>query len=681
MAKSFTDVYDTFQRLDRDYMDRHADHRKLRDYFHGRYWQETEEQSRGLASLFKDLRNASEVGPDLKLVHNLLMEVVTKFQTYLSPLPMINVPTDPPMSVRNRDRATLKERYLYGLWSMGNMNQIAAGAAWYLPLMGDGFLGAIPDPTTNLVTPVLRSPEYAYPIPNMTPGGWDAIIFRWEITEDAARHSFPNLKLEKKKGRNRKHLVEVVEYHDTNEWARWVDGHKTHGVEHRYGFNLFQQMKFIPVPDEIWGHSAVEQIVGMVEMGNALKSLTFQAVLENVFPRLILINPQKFPEEIDNGPGAVIGVNEGGDAKWLHPPTQLLQSQVAFGVQNDQNIKEATFMPDASFGQFDASIITGKAINELQGAGTGSVVQMVQGVCMGPPLVGWNERAIYIGQHTFKDEDIHLHGHITPGMTEINPRYFAMNITGSKLQGSTRNEVVFQPHIGQHEKLVMGLQALSGGLVSKRHVREQMGIPDTTAMEEEIYAEQIEAGVLAAALAAMETAATSPEQVEQQGFEYIEGRGPAPVVPPGGAAPFPVPIPGGAAPQGMPPGMPPAGMPPTAAPPPTQEAEPGAAELSTTVVTLDQAVAALQTVANVNGRVFLVGEIVAQGQTRDDIEVAVTDMSDKQTIAAALPEFAGMLVFLDVEGEPREQFVEVTPGQDVAPGGVEPTLEELMAGA
>jgi hypothetical protein len=44
-------------------------------------------------------------------------------------------------------------------------------------------------------------------------------------------------------------------------------------------------MSFIPVPGEDFNHGAVEQIVSMVEMGNALGSLLFQATLENVFRR------------------------------------------------------------------------------------------------------------------------------------------------------------------------------------------------------------------------------------------------------------------------------------------------------------------------------------------------------------------------------------------------------------
>jgi hypothetical protein len=85
--------------LQADYMERHETFRKLRDFWHGRHWQEIESQAHGLAGLFKDLRGQSDVGPDLKIVHNVCKEVVDKYQTYLSPLPQIQVYVDPPRRI------------------------------------------------------------------------------------------------------------------------------------------------------------------------------------------------------------------------------------------------------------------------------------------------------------------------------------------------------------------------------------------------------------------------------------------------------------------------------------------------------------------------------------------------------------------------------------------------------
>jgi hypothetical protein len=78
--------------------------------------------------------------------------------------------------------------------------------------------------------------------------------------------------------------------------------------------------------------------------------------------------------------------------------------------------------------------------------------------------------------------------------------------------------------------------------------------------------------------------------------------------------------------------------------------------------------------------VFLVGEIV-QGQTDDNLEVAVTEPADKQTLADGLPQYAGRLSFTTVSGEPRERFVEVSAGATPEPQGEEPDLDAILSEA
>lgn len=673
--KSFEEVKGLKDELKPEYQSRHSDFAKLRHFYHGRYDLVAQEDTGGISSLFKDLRRTAQVGPDLNLVNNLLQEVVTRFQTYLSPLPMIRVYTDPPETPTRRAQATKKERYLYGLWTVGGMNSILNEAAWYLSLMGGCFLGAIPDVENNHVVPILRSPEHAFPVPSFDNRGFDGLIFCWEVGEKAVKRRYPNYSLKAdrtagthKRGQASDNTVEYMEWYDGNEFSRWADGVKLNGVQHDFGFNLFDQMKFINVPGEMWGHGAVEQAVGMIEMGNALYSLMFQAVLENVFPRLILENPQKFPEEIDNGPGAVIGVNEGGKAYWLHPPTGLLGTQQSFLEQNQQAIKEQTFSPDVGRGQFNASIVTGKAINELQGAGTGSVVEMVQGVGIGSVLTGWNSRAIQIAQRMYADERIDLRGQITPSMTQISPDMYPLSLKGKELIGSSRNEVVFQPHMGAHEKLVMMLQAMQARLVSRKHAQENIGISDTTAMEEEIVGEQFADAITGFIVGSLDP--NNPDASVDAANTYINtGEPPKPSqTPPSGLPPIAAPgpsVPGAAATAPAPPGLPEAAAP---APP--------AAGAGANIVPLDLAQSALQSLQGIVGKVFLVGEIVDREETDDAVEIAVTEPADRQTIKTGV-QFE--VAFTVVDGEPAEVFVEVTPGADPRPGGTEPDLAALAA--
>ena len=123
--------------------------------------------------------------------------------------------------------------------------------------------------------------------------------------------------------------------------------------------------------------------------------------------------------------------------------------------------------------------------------------------------------------------------------------------------------------------------------------------------------------------------------------------------------PAPPPAAGPVAPQ-----VPQVGAPSGAAP----QAPAGAAP--TTGVTLQDALNVLGQVP-LQGRAFLVGEIVATGQTNDAVEIAVTDDADRQPLqdAATFP-----TVFHTVAGEPREQFAEIGSGSQ---GGEQMTPEMM----
>jgi hypothetical protein len=698
------------------YRDRHEAFRMLRKYWHGDYWNMADSESRGVVSIFRDLvANQSDVGPDLKLVHNVIQQVCVKYQTFLSPLPMIRVWVDPPETDTRRAQATRKERFLYGCWQMGNMDKIFTKIGWYLPLMGDCFLGIHPDFDKRLPTPLVRSPEFAYPIPGFDKQDEQAIVFKWKIAESVAARNFSEYALpveqmrqdrqgKFKRGQASDPMVEIMEYSDCEEWHRWlaytfpaskrepetVQAQEINGVVHNFGFNLFQHLKFIDVPDEVWGHGAVEQAINLNEMGNALYSLMFQSVLENVFPRLVLIDPAKAPEEIETGPGAVIPINAGGAVEWLHPPVQAIGMQQQFSGMNDHNIKEVSGMSEAQFGQSPAtSIVTGKAVNELQGAGSGNMVELVQGVGIGNGIVTWNEHCIEITRRLWRDDTISLFGASYRSFTDLVPQRFALSIKGKELVGSPRNDVIFAPAMNPHEKLVMNLQALGAGIIPKKQVREQMGEPDNDAIVEQIFAETVEEAVLGAYLMELQGDPTpgTALNVEQEATSYLAGKTPRPVGP--GGAPHPMAMSG--PPQAGLPAAPPQGALPSGPPAPTGPGPAGAAPApngggpaapqGTQSINVQEAITAFQGLQGITGRVFLVGEIVERGETSQDIEVMVTEPADKQAIASQLPQYTGRLTFHNITGEPSERFVEVTPGANAsAPGLSGPPSPQALAG-
>jgi hypothetical protein len=118
-------------------------------------------------------------------------------------------------------------------------------------------------------------------------------------------------------------------------------------------------------------------------------------------------------------------------------------------------------------------------------------------------------------------------------------------------------------------------------------------------------------------------------------------------------------------------------LPPGAPPPPGA----GAAQQRPTADTaagagqgtpLDQAITAFQGLS-VSGRVFLVGEIVQKGSTQDPVEVRITDPGDRDTVS----QVPFTVVVRQIDGEPQEPYVEVTPGASPTIQGEQPSPADL----
>ena len=263
----------------------------------------------------------------------------------------------------------------------------------------------------------------------------------------------------------------------------------------------------------------------------------------------------------------------------------------------------------------------------------------------------------------------------------------------------------------------MGLQAQGAGLVSKKWVREQIGVVDNSHMIEEILVEQVDDAVLGFFAATLQQAADpkSAMQVEQEAASFLAGgspggggaqgpaqAGPHPLLsmPQGGPGQVishaqaaaqgaagatgvgPNPQPGGPSLPGLPPTQPgqPAQGPQLAQgqsqPPPQAQAAGGPG-----TVTTEQVAAAVSTLKGIHGQVFLVGQIADQGSTSGEIDLAITNPNDRAILEAGLSQWRGRLTFkVFVKGTPVEPHVEITPGKQATPGGQPDQLAAMLTG-
>lgn len=400
------------------------------------------------------------------------------------------------------------------------------------------------------------------------------------------------------------------------------------------------------------------------------------------------------------GPGSVITLNPGGKFEQAMPPLGALGAQLGYLASLKDSIQEQTGMPAVNFGVSPASsIVTGAAINELQGAGTGSTVQMVQGG-LGLVMSRWNEMAIYQQKTMWPDTKVELN-YMSPLTRAGGGARGTMEVKGSELVGGTANEIIFSPAMDMHDKLVMMLQGKGAGLFSDQYILKNIGVPDPEAMQEEIFQETMEKTVLGFIIQQLQNAPSeqAAAQAEGQALSFIEGK---PVHVPGVTRPGVLPnqpapqsaLPGGSPgmgatppPQGSPPGgggpnlgssaqIGPAGggglikSPPLPLPPgsPVPQGSEAAATMGgsplqsqeTTAPTSLNTMMRLLAGGTYKGRVWLVGEIVGNGSTTGPVDVAVTDPADKQTIAGLSPQT--QFRFHVVKGQPQESAQEVTSG-------------------
>jgi hypothetical protein len=719
-VKTDDEIQDLAERYQERYGDTQQTFRHLRRFYEGLIWQDEAAMTRSLVSVFRDLRHGgaeADREPDVRVTLPLIETVVAKFQALLSTVPQINVLT-PPVGYKGlrkeetcRALADQNEKFFYGLWEQNRVSRHFNKQSWYLPLMGCCFQGVAPDFDAKTIRFMTRSPEHAFPIFDAEFDNLEAVIFKWDVpVTDAERQYGPQVLslVDTGAGRAGNLLkgmtrfgakrptnpnIQVVQYWDQDSKTTLVGGHQIQQVKHNLGFCPWVMTPFYLIPDWPYGKGVIEGNVSLFQKLNMLDSLELQAIIENVFSRLVIINPAVAPEDIDNGPGGVIPVGQGGDVKWVGPPPITTDLSNSMGRSMDF-LQRGTHLPGSMYGDGVASAITtGKAQHESM-MPTGNIVEYVQSNIAD----SWeriNEYALDMTQTIFPTRKVVYFGrqYTSQGWAAAleQPKRFMQTIQGDELQDWARHELSFQPLLNMHEKVVMGLQLGGGGLVSKRWQRDQIGIVDNNAMQDEILAEALQDQKLAALMGMAQQGAITPDGVEQA-FYAMEKGGSA-----GGApgAGMPPPLPGGPGP-GMPPmGGPPVGLPPGGPPPgPAMGGPPGPGGQTLPVAlnpgespptpgmpsppasapqgqfTLDGAVSDFARIKKLKGRVFLVGEIVVKGATDGPIEVDVTDPIDKQTIINGLPdEYHGQLQFHTVPGEPEEQHVEVGPGKKGAPGG------------
>lgn len=247
---------------------------------------------------------------------------------------------------------------------------------------------------------------------------------------------------------------------------------------------------------------------------------------------------------------------------------------------------------------------------------------------------------------------------------------FSMHFTPKQIKSYYDNNIVWSPGpIDYTQRVVRALQLVGAGLMSKYTGREMLGISSPKDEAKRVYDEKMEELAIqmklmkkmqpptptrpateAEIVGAEEGGETKPErtkpgrprkvkgtQIEAEGAPVAAEERAAPVVPEGEEAAPAVPIAGSELP------------------------EEGKEEAKEEILYLNDVTAAMSKVAKLKGSVYVFGGLVLDGQTSNDIDIALTDMIDKATLVRGLPQYAGRMKFKKLEKgkEPEGNFIAV----------------------
>jgi hypothetical protein len=619
-----------------EYQERNEAYRKLQYAYHGQY-EKLKKVQEG-ESLGLDL-DQSVVESHEDIVCNILNTIVDGNVTKLGILPEIEV-IRPYPSTKEKDEAVEKvERIIYGYWYNSKMVRVQATTGFDGSCLGMAVYGVYPDFEMKYPIIKARDPATAYFEKEY---GKDYDDLEWVIYEYDELGSVIN----KKFGVTvRSTKIKAIEYIDKQWRILFIADGGTRktlaSVRHGYGFVPSVPVPNLIVPRRAHGSSDIEQAVGMNQYLIHLFNLERYGIEEVLFSPIILIGPQKAPEELEMGPDAVWGVELGGGAMRL-PPVQTTPDMHIQMNRSIDYIRMNTGFGQAEFGETPVtSVGTGKFQSSLRGP-MGERIEFKRGI-WGEAMSRVNEMCLKIDEKEWPNEKKTVIG-------KVNATKFALEYTPKEdINGWYYNEVFWSPFGADMPTRMAVLQSLrQDEIVSKKYVRKNIrDIRDPNEMEREIQQEREDELKHAARLAQIQTGEMPQEELAaiSQGPGLGQQSPPiSPAAEEGGPAPVPPPpLPVGPEQMGAP------GIPPEAVAGPVEQK-----------YNVQDVLGLLGRIRKGNGRIFLIGELVEAG-TSDTIEIALTDGKDKKLILDAVPELYGDIKFTVIKGEPSGEFVEVTP--------------------
>lgn len=474
-----------YKELKSTHQDRNEDYWHLHNIYHGNYYQRRNRDDHdGAGRLI--LRDSRKMNTQRNpLVANLLKGIVDDYVSLVGTLPDIKVPP-PGTGQPDQEFADKVERYHYGAWWASRMLMQLKGMGWWNSVMG-GCAGVI-WPNFDRRHAMLRfvAPYNFYGVPDLVdPFALSKAIICEKVDYMAIKDYYPNLDLSAVRGdlgeryysyQGKKRKVEVLKCFDKDEVVTIIGEREVARARHELNTCLVVPIQNIYIPGELRGHSDIEQSVGMNEHMNFILNAYEEYVLQDIYAPLVVVNPQKAPEDIDPlNPNEVIAVHEGGSVSRLQPGngSQLVNQEIA---RAQSLIEYNTGAPKVrTQGRMESAITTGRGIEQSQGPHYQRVEYRYDMLAF--RLEQLNELSVHVTQSLFPKDEFTVYGQRGKRGSTFN-----MKMKGEDLQNYGFNKVLYSPsmHMGLTERAVFVLQLLGGEdpLIDDRTAIEFLGITD-----------------------------------------------------------------------------------------------------------------------------------------------------------------------------------------------------------
>lgn len=662
---------------------------------------------------------------------NVMKPMVDFTVIQLSRLPTLSVPNPKAGDDAAKAKATLVENFLYWLWDQSFMDTRHMEIGWNIGCLGSAVHQLVADFDRGIVRMVEREPDHCYPMPSGDGQTFEYVIFSWMEDAEVLASRYPRLRDHFPKNGNRyARTVEVVEYMDHDDYGFLIDGQYFDGLagyEHKLGFCPVTITPAIrkPGPNNVFGPSDIDQLIGTNMLLNTLQTKIFDALEENLYPRVYTIAEEE--PLIDHAPGTVNYLGPpGSDIKQLPPPSIPREAWLEYD-RFMEHMRTHGNWSEVWSGMLEQSQASGQAVRRLQSPAMGmaGIRQSLLAQDMKQMNIYWLQMMEhFFGDRTFDCiSDANLGAQRAPGRTNS----FAVKVRPSTdIQGYHRNDVNYSVFGTDINATLMSIQQLGqNGYISKEFgMRLIPGITDEKAMKEEIRAERRDEIEFEAELQ------QRLKEIETQAFikqqqAMVQAKGQIAAMEQGGAAP------GGEGPLNnvavLPSGQPQVmgvgeplstdaeqvgGLPYTNLKPfgqalnsmnapggqggPPPEQPPGAVEETVRpaveggvqeddIITADEVTAAIQQIGSkvqsgkvrsrsggLKGDIYLMGEIAQTGETADAIDIGYTLPADWQILTNVLTEWRGRLKGHKLTAAPAV-------GRLVVKGGENAVSEETAA--